>query len=366
MAKGFKHGAGGGTSLNFKVVGNPQPENSKENTIWVDTDEPITGWGFSTTNPFVESVEIYTSVGAQSGVYIDQDGSIVSSANMKLTTDKIPLPEKTVSVTITANSTVTTAVSHAFYDESGNLMSTVKRQTGTVTYDVPAGAKSIRIGIYNGDKESLLANIPHTQNGDVWVGIDVASTRNFNALKKNNIQVYPVSAKQYVSGEWVNKTAKIYKGGEWLDFSDGYLYKRGTWYNGIALDETFTHGSPTLKYNDDAIRVTLDSYEMTYRCFQNKEDFTGKTKLSAKFYSYQKYTGVDSSDNAAGIRMMVTSAKSHNNKIAMSKIQNLNASTAYNLELDVSSISGEYYVLFLFNRNNSGTLDVDMQEVRLQ
>ena len=51
MAKGFKHGAGGGTSLNFKVVGNPQPENPKKNIIWVDTDVPITSWIFSATQP---------------------------------------------------------------------------------------------------------------------------------------------------------------------------------------------------------------------------------------------------------------------------------------------------------------------------
>lgn len=52
MAKGFKHGAGGGgASLNFKVVGNPQPENPKENTIWVNTDVEITDWIFSASEP---------------------------------------------------------------------------------------------------------------------------------------------------------------------------------------------------------------------------------------------------------------------------------------------------------------------------
>lgn len=52
MAKGFKHGAGGGTSLNFKVVGGTtQPTNPKENTIWVNTDTKITGWVFSATQP---------------------------------------------------------------------------------------------------------------------------------------------------------------------------------------------------------------------------------------------------------------------------------------------------------------------------
>ena len=52
MAKGFKHGAGGGgTALNFKVVGNPQPESAKGNTIWVNTDVPIGAWYFAATQP---------------------------------------------------------------------------------------------------------------------------------------------------------------------------------------------------------------------------------------------------------------------------------------------------------------------------
>lgn len=52
MAKGFKHGAGGTDALNFKVVGGTeQPENPKENTVWVNTDTEISGWVFSPEEP---------------------------------------------------------------------------------------------------------------------------------------------------------------------------------------------------------------------------------------------------------------------------------------------------------------------------
>ena len=52
MAKGFKHGAGGTDALNFKVVGGTeQPENPKENTIWVNTGTEISGWVFSPEEP---------------------------------------------------------------------------------------------------------------------------------------------------------------------------------------------------------------------------------------------------------------------------------------------------------------------------
>lgn len=119
MAKGFKHGAGGVSALNFKVVGGTsQPVNPKENTIWVNTETEISGWAFSATEP----------------------GSPVE--------------------------------------------------------------------------------------GMVWIYTGKSSTVEFNALKKNCIQVYPISAKQYISGAWANVTAKSYQGGAWKDWIK-YLYKMG-------------------------------------------------------------------------------------------------------------------------------------------
>lgn len=42
---------GGGAALNFKVVGNPMPGSPSENTIWLNTDEKITGWVLSPSEP---------------------------------------------------------------------------------------------------------------------------------------------------------------------------------------------------------------------------------------------------------------------------------------------------------------------------
>jgi hypothetical protein len=140
---------GGGTALNFRVVGNPKPSTAKENTIWVDTDVPITSYIFSATQP-----------------------------------------------------------------------------TG-----VP---------------------------GMVWIAIGTSSPVAFNALKKNGIQVYPLSAKQYVSGAWVDKEAKSFQDGNWVDWIK-YTYlikngvtdsavtggwgKRATSYNGYNNANTMSYSS---------------------------------------------------------------------------------------------------------------------------
>lgn len=68
-------------------------------------------------------------------------------------------------------------------------------------------------------------------DGMVWFATGTSNTVEFNALKKNGIQVYPISAKQYISGAWANVDAYIYQGGQWLQFSSvsHYLavYDRG-------------------------------------------------------------------------------------------------------------------------------------------
>lgn len=48
----FNMSGGGGSDLNFSVVGSPtQPENPRENTIWVKTETKIPSWVFSPTTP---------------------------------------------------------------------------------------------------------------------------------------------------------------------------------------------------------------------------------------------------------------------------------------------------------------------------
>lgn len=40
-----------GVELNFQVAGNPEPTDPEENTIWINTDEPVTGWTFRADEP---------------------------------------------------------------------------------------------------------------------------------------------------------------------------------------------------------------------------------------------------------------------------------------------------------------------------
>ena len=69
MGHGYKSGAGG-ASLNFKVVGGTtEPAIPKENMIWVNTSNKITGWHFSATQPEnMAEGEIWFATGTSSDV----------------------------------------------------------------------------------------------------------------------------------------------------------------------------------------------------------------------------------------------------------------------------------------------------------
>jgi len=55
--------------------------------------------------------------------------------------------------------------------------------------------------------------------GMVWFTTASSGPAEFNALKKNNITVCPVSAKQYAGGAWADKTAETYLGGNWVGWA---------------------------------------------------------------------------------------------------------------------------------------------------
>ena len=62
--------------------------------------------------------------------------------------------------------------------------------------------------------------------GLVWITTGATGSVEFNAIKKDYIQIYPISAKQYVGGAWVFKPAKIYQSGSWHDLVT-YIVQNG-------------------------------------------------------------------------------------------------------------------------------------------
>ena len=76
-------------------------------------------------------------------------------------------------------------------------------------------------------------NVPTA--GMLWFKVSNSpSAISFNVLPGTNVlMIYPISVSQYVSGDWVTKSAKTYNGSVWVDWAT-YIYKNGDEYAAIT------------------------------------------------------------------------------------------------------------------------------------
>ena len=208
------------------------------------------------------------------------------------------------------------------------------------------------------------ANAPENpEEGMVWISTGVSSPTAFNALKKNGITVYPISAKQYVGGEWVRVTAQTYQSGAWASWTT-YYYKNGNTYDGVTGG--YTLDDATLEADNIKIHITSDG-QVGYITTNNKVDVSGISTLSVKFniktvssytrtitvYLYASDSKLTSPDGSVGSGATVTKAYQEGVDVEDT------------ISLDVSSVTGEKYI-FVAVKNGGKylTTTMNIKEIR--
>lgn len=361
---------GGGAGLNFKVVGGTSaPASPKENTIWVNTDDEITGWVFSTKRP-IDIVDSYLAT-----TYVNSYGAaLLVEADFKPDTtytmtfegvagQKFYVNENFAGYKVTTvtsgRNTVAFTTKSELSTENSNQYTTGK---GWVVLKNNANLESApvfnKLRIVEGDKDI-------DPSGMVWISTGTSSAVAFNALKKNGIQVYPLSAKQYIGGAWVDVTAKSYQNGAWADWWNGELYSYGNEFEFITggwipyqmtFAEDVTATDPTITRSDDGLTIGISqsgAYGGTF-VTANKIPFDGKKTLA--------FTGSAVGDNTTRCIVGVWSTLQRNfdtNRVAIYQFGSSFSGTA---TIDISSLDGEYYVgIHVYGRDKS----VTMQELKL-
>ena len=200
-------------------------------------------------------------------------------------------------------------------------------------------------------------------DGTVWIYIGTSGKITFNALKKNGIQVYPISARQYVGGEWVNVEVKIYHGGNWDDFiPEGAIYHKGYeatditggWSAFIGYGDGSTYHLGKFIKSDTSITIGHDG--KTGSCVYcgpvNAMNLTNVSKISINI------TGC-----TVGLFIVVSSMrnnKAYDNAVAKKTVGRVGCH-----ELDVSSLSGTYYVSFGMQSYPASNDTITFDEVRM-
>lgn len=181
-------------------------------------------------------------------------------------------------------------------------------------------------------------------DGMVWFLTGKSSSVEFNALKKNRLNVYPISVKQYISGKWTNKTAKTYLNGKWTDWWNGELYDTGNQFeyvtggwiakHVIRFTGADTNTKTELTIGDTSLSISNSS---TIAHTKNKINLTSYKTLT--FYG-NIVKGEDDNDTAFGVWTEIANGmKSTDNRVAYR-----NGAVSGSATIDISSLTGEYYV----------------------
>lgn len=339
---------GGGGGLNFKAVGGTTaPTNPKENMIWVNTDQKITGWNFSATDPFNFKIASNAGdvVGTAGGITFTKknDGKSIF-AFVRNETFTIPLlvsDSQDAAVLVRSDGEEHEAFSFTYKDK---IWYNTYPGLGMDLWDT-ATPKIENTTDVVAIKEYLVDMLEKAE-GMVWIKTGESSTVEFNALKQNGLQVYPLKASQYISGAWVAKTPKTYQSGAWVDWIT-YLYNNGdecTNVTGGWSANGWTDGTTTIKEgtkNSDHILLGASTTSTTNArhiiATENKIKILPETKSVCV-----TATPILIAQNNC-FNIVVSPTKTRTDRIANIEIIGT-VGTTETFSLDVSDISGDYYV----------------------
>lgn len=391
-----RRGGGGPAGLNFEIVGGTtQPTNPKENTIWVNTAQDIHRWDFNAANPYLVSktknlncYPFYDPSRTINGITYTDNGDGTVKANGTATADA------------TFRLSFVTAAANAVYLPAGNYFlsgcpaggSSAKYRvecksvtTGEIlaldygsgaafTLDVPHVVRC-NIVVASGATVSSLTFTPQLEKGtaatsfvmgdatgQVWLSNGKESPVEFNALKKNGIQIYPVSAQQYIDGEWTALAAKTYQGGAWVDWWAGELYSYGNEYENVtggwalSTNWVITHGGTLTKESEsmtfESHLVDGSHYAKGFLRPNNKIDLTNYDSLILIAETVE----LDSTSYPIKLCAKSTDNAKEEDVVASA---NLTATTSQKtFTLDVSTLTGSYYVGIEANASYGGKVVV--------
>lgn len=168
----------------------------------------------------------------------------------------------------------------------------------------------------------------------------------FNAVHVNTIQIYPLSAKQYINGSWANVIAKSYQNGNWVDWWKGDLFDNGNLFDGmtggwvtgqhkIFTDDGISNGTVTIGNTIKLAHAGIAASTLSTRT-KNKIELSkfSTIRIEGVKFGYNCFIFVDSDESGLV--------------------------TAYGTEgassLDIHSLTGYYYVGVAVR--NGSTLEV--------
>lgn len=196
--------------------------------------------------------------------------------------------------------------------------------------------------------------------GKVWIKTGANSLLAFNVLKQNCIMLKPLNVFQRAAlGEWETKSAKIFQNGAWADLNLFFIIKDGNiveckFSTSIRTDKNNLSVSQKAGYL--SIENSGTDGSVGGCTTEKKIDLTNATKIVVDMNVIRNGTQA-SAAHFKGVSLVVTTATQLENLNGVSSaivVYAITATTgAQTLELDVSSLTGSYYVGLCLGFNDS-------------
>lgn len=176
--------------------------------------------------------------------------------------------------------------------------------------------------------------------GMVWITVSNTSPVAFNALRKNELMIYPIAAKQYIGGVWVDKTAMIYQDGAWQSWITDIIAYDG----GIQdLELVYSKASDRGTY----ILLTLGANSGVASVKTEPVNLTGLKTLEVV---YSNRTGTGELDTYFNARVW-----SEDGKTVVKSSTSATTATSGTLTVDISDLEGMYCIGFTAANYASGS-----------
>ena len=193
------------------------------------------------------------------------------------------------------------------------------------------------------------------KEGEVWFATDKSSSTEFNALNNNNIMVYPVGAKQMVSGELKDVTAKTYLKDVWVAWAPPTVYLMKS---GEGNPNDFEYDVYSQEYGSCTITAEKISLSVAKLLSFQKKETVDLTRYKTVHFN------VDCTRTSAGQFHLCASKKSllgdYLTDLSAPAMVAPEATGVQELKLDVTNLSGNYYIGGKTSYRNNGGGWTDM------
>ena len=174
--------------------------------------------------------------------------------------------------------------------------------------------------------------------GMVWIATGASSSKEFNALKKNGIYVYPQSAKQYIDGVFVEVPLNVYQNGEWIiqsqDEALAYWIENGV--VNADIGRSFEVGTSSRFTFDD----TVGYFE--HKLLANQTSFMrSNSKVNVSDY---KYLVLECEAQTGGtLKLGISTTASESGLVASAE---KTAAGSGKIKLNIESYDSSYYLFY--------------------